>query len=76
MLMFLTRMGQGSKMIVTGDPSQIDLENQADSGLIDAVRRLRRVPGIDFVTLNRQDIVRHTLVQRIVQAYGGESQTT
>lgn len=70
MLMFLTRMGQGSKMIVTGDPSQIDLEDQTTSGLIDAARRLHRVPGICFTTLDRKDIVRHSLVQRIVHAYG------
>jgi len=70
MLMFLTRMGHGSKMIVTGDTSQVDLEVGADSGLIDAARRLRRVKGVAFVTLDRQDIVRHSLVERIVHAYG------
>jgi phosphate starvation-inducible PhoH-like protein len=69
MLMFLTRMGHGSKMIVTGDTSQIDLDDPRKSGLIDAVRRLRRVKGIAFVTLGRSDIVRHSLVQRVVQAY-------
>lgn len=72
MLMALTRMGQGSKMIVTGDTSQIDLEEGVESGLIDAARRLRRVPGIAFMALSRQDIVRHDLVQRIVHAYGQE----
>ncbi|MCC7407838.1 MAG: PhoH family protein, partial [Phycisphaeraceae bacterium] len=70
MLMFLTRLGQGSKMIVTGDTSQIDLPEPAESGLIDAVRRLRRVRGAAFVTLGQVDIVRHSLVQRIVDAYG------
>ena len=69
MLMFLTRMGHGSKMIVTGDTSQIDLEDPRQSGLIDAVRRLRHVKGVAFVALGRSDIVRHNLVQRIVQAY-------
>jgi len=69
MHMFLTRMGHGSKMIVTGDTTQIDLPDPAQSGLIDAARRLAHVPGIAFVTLNEQDIVRHTLVQRIVEAY-------
>ena len=69
MLMFLTRMGHGSKMIVTGDTSQIDLDDPRQSGLIDAVRRLRRVNDIAFVTLGRSDIVRHNLVQRIVLAY-------
>jgi phosphate starvation-inducible PhoH-like protein len=72
MLMFLTRLGQGSKMIVTGDVSQIDLEDPRDSGLIDAARRLMKVPCISFVTLEKTDIVRHSLVQRIVEAYGEE----
>ncbi len=70
MKMFLTRMGHGSKMIVTGDTTQIDLPDPAESGLIDAVRRLRRVPGIGMVALTGQDVVRHKLVQRIVDAYG------
>lgn len=72
MKMFLTRMGQRSKMIVTGDTTQIDLDDPTQSGLIDAARRLRRVPGIGFVALDRADIVRHSLVQRIVEAYGEE----
>jgi phosphate starvation-inducible PhoH-like protein len=70
MQMFLTRMGHGSKMIVTGDTTQIDLPDPAASGLIDAVRRLRRVAGIGFCTMDKHDIVRHRLVQRIVEAYG------
>jgi phosphate starvation-inducible protein PhoH and related proteins len=70
MQMFLTRMGQGSKMIVTGDVTQIDIPNPAESGLIDAARRLARVPGVAFINLDRSDIVRHQLVQRIVDAYG------
>ena len=70
MLMFLTRLGHGGKMVVTGDTTQIDLEDPRRSGLIDAARRLRRVKGVAFVTLDRHDIVRHSLVQRIVQAYG------
>ena len=70
MQMFLTRMGHGSKMIVTGDVTQIDLPDPRESGLIDAARRLARVPGIGFVTLDRGDVVRHSLVQRIVDAYG------
>jgi phosphate starvation-inducible PhoH-like protein len=57
-------------MIVTGDVTQIDLPEPAESGLIDAARRLRRIRGIGFVTLDKQDIVRHRLVQRIVEAYG------
>lgn len=70
MLMFLTRLGHGSKMVVTGDTSQIDLEDPTESGLIDAVHRLRRTEGIAFATLGKADIVRHSLVQRVVEAYG------
>ncbi len=72
MLMFLTRLGHSSKMIVTGDPSQTDLEDATQSGLIDALRRLRRVKGVATVTLHRSDIVRHSLVQRVVEVYGQE----
>lgn len=70
MLMFLTRLGHHSKMIVTGDDSQSDLEKSSQSGLIDAVERLRGVKGIAIVRLTRTDIVRHGLVTAIVQAYG------
>lgn len=75
MLMFLTRLGHGGKMIVTGDTTQIDLEEPRHSGLIDAARRLRGVKGVALVSLDRQDIVRHSLVQQIVQAYGDEPET-
>lgn len=70
MMMFLTRLGHGSKMIVTGDTTQIDLDKPNDSGLIDAVHKLRRVSGVALVALSGTDIVRHNLVQRIVEAYG------
>ncbi len=70
MLMFLTRMGHGSKMIVTGDDSQVDLPPSLTSGLIDAQRRLKGVKGLSFIRLDRHDIVRHRLVQNIVDAYG------
>jgi len=70
MLMFLTRLGHGGKMVVTGDASQIDLDDPRDSGLIDAFKRLKRVPGIGRCTLDAHDIVRHPLVQRVVAAYG------
>lgn len=73
MLMFLTRLGRSGKMIVTGDTSQIDLEDPRQSGLIDAVRRVRRIPGVATVTLDQADIVRHHLVQRIVEAYGQDN---
>jgi phosphate starvation-inducible PhoH-like protein len=69
MLMFLTRMGHGSKMIVTGDDSQIDLPEGTVSGLADAHKRLSGIKGIAFVRLDRSDIVRHHLVQNIVEAY-------
>ncbi len=72
MKMFLTRMGHGSKMIVTGDVTQIDLPEPTDSGLIDAARRLRRVQGVGVVGLDSTDVVRHTLVQRVIEAYGEE----
>ena len=74
MLMFLTRMGHGSKMIVTGDDSQIDLPEGTVSGLGDAQRRLSGIKGIAFVRLDRGDIVRHHLVQNIVEAYARNGQ--
>ncbi|MGC9454313.1 MAG: PhoH family protein [Phycisphaerae bacterium] len=70
MLMFLTRMGHGSKMIVTGDDSQVDLPDNVTSGLLDAKRRLSGIKGLSMVRLDRSDIVRHRLVQNIVEAYG------
>ncbi len=70
MLMFLTRLGHASKMVVTGDTTQIDLENPNQCGLIDALHRLRHVSGVTMASLVQADIVRHNLVQRIVQAYG------
>ncbi len=73
MQMALTRLGHGSKMIVTGDITQIDIPEPRDSGLIDAARRLSRVPGVAFAHLGREDVVRHPLVQRIVDAYGETS---
>jgi len=69
MLMFLTRMGHGSKMMVTGDDSQIDLAQPEASGLLDARRRLAGIQGLAFVRLDGTDIVRHRLVQNIVEAY-------
>jgi phosphate starvation-inducible PhoH-like protein len=69
MLMFLTRMGHGSKMIVTGDDSQIDLPGDVTSGLLDALSRLRGIKGLAMVRLTGADIVRHRLVQNIVEAY-------
>ena len=67
--MFLTRMGNNTKIIVTGDVTQIDLPPSQTSGLIQAMHILRGVKGISFVELNRKDIVRNKLVERIVDAY-------
>ncbi|MHC4432314.1 MAG: PhoH family protein [Planctomycetota bacterium] len=69
MLMVLTRLGHGSKMIITGDITQVDLEPGQKSGMIEAIETLRRIKGIGYVQLNQRDIVRHRLVQNIVQAY-------
>jgi phosphate starvation-inducible PhoH-like protein len=69
MKMFLTRMGQGSKIVISGDTTQIDLPRPSASGLVDAVARLRDIPGVNIVQLNKSDIVRHRLVQDIVRAY-------
>lgn len=67
--MFLTRLGLGARMIVTGDMSQVDLPHNVTSGLIQAQRILKGIPGIATVEFDRRDIVRHRLVQRIVDAY-------
>ena len=67
--MFLTRMGNNTKMIITGDLTQIDLPQHQNSGLLHATRILKDVKGIGFVNLNKKDIVRHKLVTRIVDAY-------
>ncbi len=69
MKMFLTRMGPESKMIVTGDVSQIDLPRNQQSGLKEAARILNNVPGIGFIELTEKDVVRHRLVRDIIQAY-------
>ncbi|MFA4986700.1 MAG: PhoH family protein [Candidatus Brocadiia bacterium] len=70
MKMFLTRLGFGSKAAVTGDITQSDLPDSVTSGLLHASRILRDIPGINFCNLGQDDIVRHPLVQRIVDAYG------
>jgi len=70
MKMFLTRLGVGSKMVISGDTTQIDLPSNRRSGLVDAMERLERVRGCGRVQLGGIEIVRHPLVQRIVEAYG------
>jgi len=72
MKMFLTRMGNAAKFIVTGDITQIDLPKQQISGLVHVQTILKDVPGIDFIYLDHSDIVRHKLVSRIIKAYGNE----
>jgi phosphate starvation-inducible PhoH-like protein len=72
MKMFLTRMGHGSKIIVTGDVTQVDLPKQTRSGLTDAIQRLRDIHGIAIIYLSEHDIVRHPLVQQVVRAYEEE----
>ncbi len=69
MKMFLTRLGEGSRMVVTGDPTQIDLPAGQPSGLVEAARILEGVPGIGFMRFADTDVVRHPLVGRIVAAY-------
>jgi phosphate starvation-inducible PhoH-like protein len=69
MKMILTRIGQNSKMIVTGDPTQIDLPPRVKSGLKDALDTLRRIDGMGIVTFGNRDVIRHKLVSQIVQAY-------
>ena len=73
MRMFLTRMGEGSRIVVTGDVTQIDLPKGVTSGLVHARDILQHVPGIAFAELTSQDVVRHELVARIIDAYEGSS---
>jgi phosphate starvation-inducible PhoH-like protein len=70
MKMFLTRLGFGSRMVVTGDVTQIDLDRDQRSGLIEVSGILDAVEDIDFIRFGQEDVVRHKLVQRIVAAYG------
>ncbi|MBQ2366954.1 MAG: PhoH family protein [Bacteroidaceae bacterium] len=67
--MFLTRMGNNTKMVITGDLTQVDLPHNQGSGLTQAIQILKDVKGISFITLSKKDIVRHKLVTRIVDAY-------
>ena len=69
MKMFLTRMGHTSKIVVSGDPTQVDLPPRTQSGLVDALHRLKKIEGVAVTRLTASDIVRHKLVQDIVEAY-------
>jgi phosphate starvation-inducible PhoH-like protein len=74
MKMFLTRLGNNSKAVITGDITQIDLPNPKKSGLVDAINLLEGVEGIRFCHFEDVDVVRHSLVQRIIRAYEGKAQ--
>jgi phosphate starvation-inducible PhoH-like protein len=69
MLMFLTRLGHGSKAVITGDETQIDLPPHKHSGLLEAHRVLKDTEGIAVIEFGKRDVVRHPLVQRIIAAY-------
>jgi len=69
MMMFLTRLGEESRMVVTGDVTQVDLPRSKQSGLIEVRHILGDIPGIDFHTFSGADVVRHPLVQKIIVAY-------
>jgi phosphate starvation-inducible PhoH-like protein len=69
MFMFLTRLGHGSKAVITGDPTQIDLPSHKKSGVVEAAQALSKVDGIAMIRFEKRDVVRHALVQRIIAAY-------
>ena len=73
MKMFLTRLGENSRMVITGDPSQTDFPNGERSGLSDAVDTVRDVDGLSFITFTDADVVRNPLVTKIVRAYDARS---
>jgi phosphate starvation-inducible protein PhoH and related proteins len=75
MKMFLTRLGFGSKMVITGDITQVDLPREQQSGLIVVADILNEVDGVDFIRFGGEDVVRHRLVQRIVEAYDEHAET-
>lgn len=76
MLMFLTRLGEGSKAVITGDVTQIDLENKRASGLLPTKKLLGHIEGIGFVNLTEKDVVRHKLVRDIIKAYAKMSESS
>ena len=69
MKMFLTRMGANAKFIITGDPTQIDLPTRQSSGLLQALRLLKKVEGISVIELDNSDVIRHKLVKAIIEKY-------
>jgi phosphate starvation-inducible PhoH-like protein len=74
MKMFLTRLGEGSRMVITGDRTQVDLPRGVQSGLRDAERLLNRIPSISFNYFTSKDVVRHPLVAAIIEAYEADDQ--
>jgi phosphate starvation-inducible PhoH-like protein len=73
MQMFLTRIGQGARAVITGDATQIDLPRRTDSGLLHAVEILKAVEGIHFSFLHTADVVRNPLIKKIIQAYNEQT---
>jgi phosphate starvation-inducible protein PhoH and related proteins len=67
--MFLTRIGFGSKMVITGDITQVDLPGDKRSGLKEVIKVLNDIKGIDFIHLTEKDVVRHDIIQKIIKAY-------
>jgi phosphate starvation-inducible protein PhoH and related proteins len=71
MKMFLTRMGNNAKFIITGDATQIDLPSRQPSGLLQVIKYLKNIEGIDFIELDERDVIRHKLVSAIIKSYEG-----
>ena len=69
MKMFLTRMGKTAKFLITGDETQIDLPKNQNSGLLESLKRLKKIKGISIIKLNEKDVIRHALVKKIIKAY-------
>jgi len=72
--MFITTMGYGSRLVVTGDVTQIDLKPSSASGLVRIQKILRQIPGVAFIYLEKEDVVRHPLVQRMIEAFGNSEE--
>ena len=75
MKMFLTRLGKNSQMVVVGDVTQIDLVSEKESGLMDALKKLKKISDIGFIELVEKDVVRHDLVKKIINAYDKDSKS-
>ena len=67
--MFLTRIGENSKLVINGDPSQVDLVNKSHSGLLESKKILKNIKEIKFIEFDHNDVVKHPLVSKIIQAY-------